>query len=156
MPDYLHRTSKAYLTSVSPSQLPEPIGNYIEDPDLSEVQGWQRVYWTINGDAVTLQTPAERDATDAAIAAALVASQKAEAEALYDELEAHSRTLRAIVVLLVDELNHLRTQWRDFQATVAASNNLAALKVGVAALPNLGDRTYQQARTTIINEIQSE
>jgi hypothetical protein len=39
MGDYVHRTTKQYLKSVSPNSLPEPLVNYIEDPDLSNVVG---------------------------------------------------------------------------------------------------------------------
>ena len=153
---FLHRTNKQLLESTSPNDLPEPIGNYIENPDMSPVNGFPSIYWTITGDVVSLQNQTERDATDAAILIAQTITQKTDAENLYDLLEAEARTLRAIVVLTVDELNNLRTQWRDFQTAVAVSTNLAQLKTEVAALPSLADRTYAQARTAIRNAIQGE
>ena len=156
MPNYLHRTSKQYLTSRSPADLDEQEANYIQDPDLTAVVGFQSIYWTITGDIVTLMTQGERDAVDAAILADQITDEKTQAEAIHDLTSADSRALRSIVLLLVDELNSLRTQWRDFQTAVASSSNLAALKTEVAAMPTLNDRTYQQARTAIGNKIQGE
>lgn len=156
MPNYLHRTSKQYLTSRSPADLDEQEANYIQDPDLSAVVGFPSIYWTITGDIVTLMTQGERDAVDAAILADQITDEKTQAEAIHDLTSADSRALRSIVLLLVDELNSLRTQWRDFQTVVDAAANLGAMKTGVAGLPTLNDRTYSQARTAIGNKIQGE
>ena len=156
MPNYLHRTSKQYLTSRSPADLIEPVGNYIQDPDLTAVVGFPSIYWTITGDIVTLMTQGQRDAVDAAILADQITDEKTQAEVIHDLSSADSRALRAVVLLLVDELNSLRTQWRDFQTVVDAAANLGAMKTGVAGLPTLNDRTYSQARTAIGNKIQGE
>jgi hypothetical protein len=64
------------------------------------------------------------------------------------------RVLRAVVSLTVDELNDLRTWTRNFKAATAAATSLADLKVRVAALANLSDRTLVQARTAIVNKIE--
>ena len=154
MATVLNRTTKQLIRSVNTPDY-NPV-DWIINPDLSAVEGFPSIYWTITGDVVTLQNQSERDATDAAIAAALITDQKTEAEQLHDDVEALSRALRAVVLLTVGELNALRTQWRDFQIGVANSNNLSQLKTEVAALPSLEDRTYQQARTAIGNNIQGE
>jgi len=156
MPNYLHRTSKQYLTSRSPADLDEQEANYIQDPELSAVVGFPSIYWTITGDVVSLMSQGERDAVDAAILAAQVTEEKTGAESLYDLSQAEARALRAMVLLIVDELNSLRTQWRDFQTAVDAAANLGQMKTGVAGLPSLADRTYGQARTVIGNKIQGE
>jgi len=156
MPNYLHRTTKVYQTSVSTIDLIEPVGNYIQDPDLTAVVGFPSIYWTITGDIVTLMTQGQRDAVDAAILADQITDEKTQAEVIHDLSSADSRALRAVVLLLVDELNSLRTQWRDFQTVVDAAANLGAMKTGVAGLPTLNDRTYSQARTAIGNKIQGE
>lgn len=67
MGNYLHRTTKQYLQSVSPNDLPESLVNYIEEPDLSAVAGVSSIYWTITGDVVTEMLQAEKDAVDAQI-----------------------------------------------------------------------------------------
>jgi len=154
MSSVLNRTTKHYIQSVNTPDYP-PV-DWIVDPDLTAVVGFPSIYWTITGDIVTLMTQGQRDAVDAVILAAQVTEEKTGAESLYDLTQAEARALRAMVLLLVDELNSLRTQWRDFQTVVDASNNLGAMKTGVAGLPTLNDRTYSQARTAIGNKIQGE
>ena len=154
MANVLHRTTQQYIQSVNTPDY--PLVDWIVNPDLSAVVGFPSIYWTITGDIVTLMTQGQRDAVDAAILAAQVTEEKTQAEAIHDLSSADSRALRSIVLLLVDELNSLRTQWRDFQTVVDAAANLGAMKTGVAGLPTLNDRTYSQARTAIGNKIQGE
>ena len=103
MANYLHRTTKQYLTSTSPASLPEPEANYIEDPDLSPVAGFPSIYWIITGDIVSLMDQAARDAVDAAN---LIASR----DALADELDRAETFMRAFALIVMDELNILRGQ----------------------------------------------
>jgi hypothetical protein len=100
MGDYVHRTTKQYLKSVSPNSLPEPLVNYIEDPDLSNVVGVPSIYWIITGDV--MMTQGEKDAVDAAI---LSAARDGEMQAEIDNLES---VVRQLTKLTVDELNILR------------------------------------------------
>lgn len=65
MANVLNRTTKEYLTSVNTPDY--PASQWIVNPDLSNVQGLAPQYWTITGDVVTAQTPAEQLATDDAI-----------------------------------------------------------------------------------------
>jgi hypothetical protein len=102
MGDYVHRTTKQYLKSVSPNSLPEPLVNYIEDPDLSNVVGVPSIYWIITGDVITEMTQGEKDAVDAAI---LSAARDGEMQAEIDNLES---VVRQLTKLTVDELNILR------------------------------------------------
>ena len=67
MPNYLHRTTKQELISISPNSLPELEANYIRSPDLSAVSGQPARYWIITGDVVTLADQAARDIIDADI-----------------------------------------------------------------------------------------
>ena len=103
MPDFLHRTTKQYSTSVSYSDLAEPLANYIEGPDLSAVVGFSSIYWILTGDVVTLANLAARDVIDAAI---LVAARDALADEI-DQVESYSR---AFALIVMDELNVLRAQ----------------------------------------------
>lgn len=64
-----------------------------------------------------------------------------------------SRVLRAVVKVLVDELNALRQWDTAFKAATAAATTLADLKARVAALPNLPDRTLAQARSAIVTAV---
>ena len=102
-----------------------PTADWIVNPDLSAVAGFDSVYWDITADTVTLVDQATRDARDAEIAAY---EQGRLDQSAKDNLDTQI-ILRAIVRLVVDELNILRAEH---------------------ALP---DRTYAQARTAIFNLI---
>ena len=54
--------------------------------------------------------------------------------------------LRALIDILIKELNDTRKWTRDFKTEVAAATNLADLKARVANLPTLNDRTLAQAK----------
>ena len=101
MPNFLHRTTKVYGTSVSYADLAEPLANYIEAPDLSAVAGEPTKYWIITGDVITLMSQAEQDAVDAA---ELVASR----DALADEIDRNESYTRAFALVVLDEINTLR------------------------------------------------
>ena len=92
MPDYLHRTTKQHLRSVSVNSLPEAESNYILMPDLSAVEGQPSKYWVVTGDLITLADQSTRDAIDAA----LVESQK---DSLSTNLD---QVLKAVVLALND------------------------------------------------------
>lgn len=83
--------------------------------------------------------------TQEQVDAAKLTKLRAEIKSIHDD----NIELRVTVKLLVDELNVLRQWITDFKAATAAAASLAALKTGVAALPNTPQRTYQQAKTAI-------
>ena len=78
------------------------------------------------------------------------------AKQFHDDQQAQNLALRAVVKLMVDENNLLRQWMADFKAAVAAAGSLAALKTGVAGLPNVPQRTYQQAKTAINTLVDGE
>lgn len=104
MPNYLHRTTKIYLTSVSPVSLPESSSNYIQDPDLSTVGFFPSRYWIITGDTVSLMDQTARDVVDAALATA----SKDGLAAQYDL--SHPNLTRALAEVMLDEFNVLRVR----------------------------------------------
>lgn len=128
MPNYVHRTDKTYLYSVSPQDLPEAEANYIMDPDLSAVSGFPSIYWIISGDTVSLMSQAERDAVDAALAAAALQADKDSEEARIDS----ERVLVALADIIKDEINILRAEH------------------------SLADRTLQQLKNAIKANIQGQ
>ena len=85
-----------------------------------------------------------------------IATAKRIAKELQDSDEQTARIIRAVVKLTVDEINTLRQWITDFKVEVDLANNLASLKTGVAGLPNVPDRTYDQARTSVTNIIDGE
>jgi len=64
-----------------------------------------------------------------------------------------AKAWRAIVSLLIDELNASRGWIMAFKAAVAAATTLADLKTRVAALSNLPDRTLTQAKAAFAAKI---
>lgn len=132
---YLHRTTKQYFESYSPNELAEPIANYIENPDMSAVEGWPSKYWTINGDLVELMSPTERDAVDAAE----LEAQRDRKISTMDDVE---ELMRQIVILMVDEINILRQQ---FNTTTAESPQLTDT--------TFSDRTLAQVKTQLRNAL---
>jgi len=123
MPNYLHRTTKQFLTSTSPASLTEPEVNYIKDPDLSAIAGFPSRYWTITGDVVSLMSKAERDAVDAA---ALTARRDSTA----DQLDFIEEVLRAFALTVLDEINVLRSQHALPARTIAQLKTTVRGKLG--------------------------
>lgn len=123
MASVLNRTTKDYRPSVNTPDF--DVADWIINPDLTAVVGEPRKYWIITGDVVTLASPAEQTVIDADIA---VARDLAGKESEKEEYDA-KRVLRAIVELLIDELNVLRT------------------------IEGLPDRTIAQTRSAIRNKI---
>jgi len=105
--------------------------------------------WTVEGSQVrrsngTLWTPATWGAETVS-----------EAVAHYDRFDETGRITRAIVLVLIDELNILRQWIAAFKVQVAAATTLADLKTRVAGLPATPDRTGPQAKTSIVNKLNS-
>lgn len=92
-------------------------------------------------------------------AAQLLAEAKADAKALFDELDAIFRLHRAEVGLMVDEITLLRARLRAQDAAIAAATNLADLKsrwATLAAAQPMPDRNDAQARTALRNRIDAQ
>ena len=64
-----------------------------------------------------------------------------------------ARALRALVLVLIDELNDLQQWIAAFKSQTAAATNLANFQSRVAGLPAMADRTAAQARIAIRNKI---
>lgn len=125
MGNYVHRTTKQYLQSVSPNSLLEPLANYIEEPDLSGVVGVPTIYWNIIGDVITEMSQGEKDAVDAQI---LSNARDGSIQVEIDNIES---VLRQIVIETVSQLNVLR------------------------AIHGLPDITFAQVKTTLRNGLGS-
>ncbi len=133
MGDVLHKTRDPvdYRTSVNTPEY-DP-ADWFHSPDTSAVVGVPRKYWQRPlADPVLEMTQAEKDAVDAAAAAAAATAAKTGAKTRHDAEDGEGRALRALVKLMVAELNILRAEH------------------------GLADRTYAQARTAIDAEIDGE
>lgn len=82
--------------------------------------------------------------------------QRAAAKAAIDKVDDLERLVRAVVKRVVSEDNRFADWITQFKAATAASSTLANFKSGVAALPDTPDRTYAQARTALMNDIDGE
>ena len=114
---------KDYRTSVNSPDF--SVSEWIINPDLSAVQGFDTIYWDISGDNVTLADFTTRQARDAELADLQLQRQREDQKSRFDAED----VLRAVVKLLLDELNTLR------------------------GLHGLQPRTAEQARTAIRNAI---
>lgn len=82
-----------------------------------------------------------------------VTDQRSRATALLADPAGQEKLLRAVLLVLLDELNALREWLTSFKAATAAATTLADLKVRVAALPAMPDRTAAQARSAVAGKI---
>ena len=122
MASVLNRTTKQYLSSVNtPDYNP---AEWIISPDVSAVIGWDTKYWEISGDNVSLADLPTRNAIDAA-------ELTARLDATADSVDGVGSFERALVKLIVGQLNVLRAQH------------------------GLADITLAQAKTALRNELES-
>ena len=119
---WLNRITKEQRRSVAPADMPPPLSDWIEEPDLSAVDGFPSRYWEIAGDAVLLMDQASRDALDA------VADQAAidRAVSQLDPAPDHDllRAISAETVFLINQLRNAHSQppitGAQFRAAVRA------------------------------------
>ncbi len=121
--------------------------------DLSAVTGIPQRYWNLVGGQVQAMTQGERDAKDAAEAAATLAFLRTAAKGRMTS--STDIDWRAVAGILVDEINVLRQWLASFKVEVVAASNLADLKTRVAGLPATPDRTLAQAKTAYQNKVDS-
>jgi hypothetical protein len=72
-----------------------------------------------------------------------------------DTTDNQTRIFRALILVLIEEINSLRSWIRDFKTETDAATSLSDFKTRVASLPNLNDRTALQARAAITTKIQA-
>lgn len=146
MPLWLHRTTKEVLRSVPSAELPEPVANYIEEPDLSLLDTVPVKYIKIEGDDLVEMTRAEKNAVDAAE----LSTQRDAETAQFDAPES---VIRALVLVLLDELNAHAATTNAILNAIDNATSLADLQTAIGAISNLPSRTPSQARTAIRNRL---
>jgi hypothetical protein len=114
-------------------------------------------YLKILNGVLVEKSPAEKVGADDALAAQIQAKvttdSRTGAKNSVDELSQHGVRLRAIALVLLDEINTLRQRDRDRSADVAASTSLADLKTRWAARSALNDRNLTQAKQALKDKI---
>lgn len=135
-----------WQSAAQASWLPVASSRLAADPAFPDRA--DRDAWVDDGTAVTVD--AGRKAT---LAAALLASLRAEAKAwLDDRRDALLKLLRAEALVMLDEVNLLRARLRAQDAAVAAATSLDNLKTrwaALAAAAPVPDRTAAQLKAAI-------
>lgn len=144
MSSVLNRTTKQYLASVNTPDY--PTAQWIIEPDLSAVVGFDSRYWTITGDVVTLMSPAERAAVDASLLTA-------ERDAVAAQLQQTENVLRAFMLTVLDELNLHALKHNAILDAIDAGANLSAVKTNILAIADYPQRTESQLRTTVRSKL---
>ena len=103
----------------------KPVDNaeWIFDPDLTAVVGFENKYWNIAGSVVSLMSQAERDAVDAAE----LSDRRGVMVEQMDEVEEYAR---AFALVVLDEINLLRTQHSIAPRTIAQLKTAVRNKLG--------------------------
>jgi len=100
----LNRTTRELRASVNTPDF--PVANWIINPDLSSVSGFLPKHWIITGDVVSLMDQAARDAADVQETADIVAGERTAGKQQFDD----ERILKALALVILDEINILRSQ----------------------------------------------
>lgn len=104
MANVVNRTTKRYKRSVNTPDY--PIQDWIINPDMSLVAGYQSKYWIITGDVITLMDETARSQADADEAFQAITSDRMQQKERLDG----DRLLRAITVVVINEINILRAK----------------------------------------------
>lgn len=130
------------------------------DPSASEVPGGmldglgRRHFVRYLG--ATPPTQADLDAQVNPSPAQVRDGQKESARALFDKPTAVSALHRAELKLILTEINTLRSWVVSLKAAVVAATTLADMKIRVAALPDMPDRTAAQVKAALMAEVDGE
>jgi len=144
MASVLNRTTRQYLASAHTPDYPTV--DWIHNPDMSAVVGFDSRYWVITGDVVTLMDAAARASLDAA---ALEAAR----DSLAGQLDQTEDILRAVVLMVLDELNAHSAKVNALLTAIDNASTLANLKTAVAAIADLPTRTAAQVKTAIRSKL---
>lgn len=133
--DWLNRTTNQLYSNTPPEDMkerypaesfvdvqgaPQSNAGWVYDPDLSAVTGQPSKYWIITGDVVSLMNQAARDAVDVAEAAAVLASNRADAISMTVEPGDFGIKIRELIELFNKRDNYLTTRILELQSALGA------------------------------------
>lgn len=144
MANVLNRTTREFIQSANTPDY--PVADWIHNPDLSAVTGFDRRYWIVTGDAVSLMDAGARAALDAA-------TLEAARDDLANQIDQTEDILRAVVLMVLDELNAHSAKINALLTAIDNASSLANLKTAVAAISDLPTRTAAQVKTAIRNKL---
>jgi hypothetical protein len=146
MAHVVNRTTKQFLQSVNTTDF--PTAQWIINPNLSAVTGFESKYWIITGDVVTLMDAAARASVDAAILSAA-------RDATANQLDGVENVLRAFMLTLLDELNAHATKINAILTAIDGAGTFSAMKTSIAAITDYPSRTGTQIKTTVRSKLGS-
>ena len=132
---WLNRTTKRFILRNSPSSMeksfppltfidgngfPASNAEWIADPDISAVTGFETKYWIITGDSVTLMDQASRDAVDVAELAALTVALRNSAINPLSALSEGGISLRSLIETFNKRDNYLVNRIEELQLALDA------------------------------------
>ena len=134
---WLHRTTKAFIARASPATMAHTYGlvfvdangkaqgneEWIYQPDMAAVVGFESKYWIIVSDTVTLMSKAERDIVDVDE----ISDRRDAVVAEMDEVEGY---IRAFALTVLDEVNTLRAKHSLADLTISQLKNAVRNKLG--------------------------
>ncbi len=132
-----------------------PTADWIINPDLSAVDGWESIYWDISGDNVLLVDAATRAARDTEIADNLQLSRRSDAVALPDDTE--SLSLRELFEVFNKRDNYLINRVTELQDTlIALQNGSGNAGARLDALPSSYLATNTRTRAQAIQDYKDD
>lgn len=144
MVDVVHRTTREHRRSVNDPEYPAQ--DWIHNPDLSAVIGFDSKYWLIAGDVISLMAPAQRQAVDDAELAA-------KRDSIADTIQTDQQYERAFAEVLLDELNAHATRMNAIMGTFDANTTFATVRTAMLAIADYPQRTLAQLRTAMRNKL---
>lgn len=100
MANVLKRDLSIYLTSVHTPDY--PLVDWVHNPDLSAVVGFDLKYWTLTGDVVGLMDQSQRDAVDAQEEADRIAVIKQELKDRFNQEDDNTKAVGLLMLQMYD------------------------------------------------------
>ena len=158
MADVLHKTADPIDYRKSQHEPDFPTVDWFHDPDVSAVSAVPTKYWRVGTNPVQEMNQAEKDAVDAAEAAAALASRRALPVGETTDVTGEGIRIRALVELLnkrdnyiINRISELQTAFDDVKASTGAADNIrAAIPASWLATAT---RTKAQAMTDLTDDI---
>ena len=121
MATVLNRTTKQLILSANTPGY--PVGDWIINPNMSAVVGYESKYWIITGDVISLMDQTARDAVDAQ-------ELSDSRDSIANELDHLEGIMRAFAGVVLDEINTLRTEHSLPDRTLAQLKTAIRGKLG--------------------------
>ena len=140
MSNVLNRINKKFLQSVN---TPEYSGvDWIINPDLSGVEGFDSKYWVITGDVITLMEKSARDSIDVQI----TSNQR---DYIASRLDAIQDADVEFYKLLIVELNRKSDKINDILSAAENSTDLSSFKIAMNAINDEPLREMSQLKVAV-------